>query len=82
MLVSLSPPPPTSLRKAYPDNLLGKTDNSYRTKFLKTYLKLDWWAALHSSFKISLFSDVFRLSVVDFFGEFYNLTLNTCIYKP
>ena len=36
----------------------------------------------NSSCKISLFSDTFRLTVLDFFGEFNNLTLNTCIYKP
>ena len=36
----------------------------------------------NGSCKISLFPDAFRLTVVNFFGEFYNLTLNTCIYKP
>lgn len=35
-----------------------------------------------SSCKASLFSDAFHLTVVDFFWEFYKLTLNACIYKP
>ena len=37
---------------------------------------------MNSSCEISLLSDSFRLIVVDFFWEFYNLTLNTCINKP
>ena len=31
---------------------------------------------------MSLFSDTFRLTVVDFFGEFYNLTVDACINRP
>ena len=35
----------------------------------------------NSSCKTSSFSDAFRLTVVNFFREFYKLTLNANIYK-
>ena len=36
----------------------------------------------YASCKTSLFLDAFRLTVIDFFGEFCELMLNTCIKKP
>ena len=36
----------------------------------------------YASCKTSLFLDAFRLTVIDFFGEFCELVLNTCIKKP
>ena len=36
----------------------------------------------YASYKTSLFFDAFRLTVIDFFGEFCELMLNTCIKKP
>ena len=36
----------------------------------------------HNKYKTSLFFDAFRLTVVNFFREFYKLTLNAYIYKP
>ena len=37
---------------------------------------------MNSSFKTSLFSDAFRLTLVSFFREFYKLTVSAYIYKP
>ena len=37
---------------------------------------------MNSRGKTSSFSDAFRLTVVNFFEEFYKLTLNAYIYKP
>ena len=45
----------------------------------------NWASERHSansSCKTSLFFDAFRLTVIDFFREFYKFKVNTFIYKP
>ena len=37
---------------------------------------------MNSGYKTSLYSDAFRLTVVNFFREFYKLTLNAYICRP
>ena len=52
------------------------------TLWLKTLTEYSDKTHAYASCKTSLFFGAFRLTVIDFFGEFCELLLDTCIKKP
>ena len=70
------------------------SDNFFSSQFFKNFylfiylfiyltkLESSTLRTIVVSCKTSLFSDAFRLTVVNFLREFYKLTPNACINKP